>query len=537
MSDDLDLRGIDQRHEPNPQFRAALQHRLVAIMNGTDANVVTEMHDLVTMDLEPTIAPSAPSRNRRLVAQVILAAAAVVVVALVANRDDDATPADQPSPAVTVPSTTPPRPLRTAPEDPELLAPGTYFVDEVAGTPTPRIFVTIGAGWSTDGDGQELWTNRRHPPRRPEDLVGFIMFSRPDKVYLDACHLNDGFYPGPATTLDGLVTALMEQQGGWVDVTAPSDISIDGYPGKTFQRTVPAVLTDCPNMTPGRMRDPELDGNALRSWLNENEESVAGWYYEPGQVETLMVLDIDGTVVVINANLWVTASATDRAEFADVLDSIRIDPRPLPNSRSSEDPLAPGTYYVDEVDGTPTPRISATLDSGWYDDDSRSGWSNIAKGRWPDGIDDVTFSNPVAVYADSCHPTDGFYAGSVATVDGLVNALTEQQGGWVDVTVPSDISIDGYVGKAFQRTAPAAMSGCTDSDGGTGDPHRGRFFDWMTADGISMGHEPGQVETLWVLDLDGTVVVIRTELWPGPSATEHADFADAVLDSIRIEQT
>ncbi len=38
-----------------------------------------------------------------------------------------------------------------------------------------------------------------------------------------------------------------------------------------------------------------------------------------------MVLDIDGTVVVINTNLWPGSSAADRAEFAAVLDSIRID--------------------------------------------------------------------------------------------------------------------------------------------------------------------------------------------------------------------
>ena len=50
------------------------------------------------------------------------------------------------------------------------------------------------------------------------------------------------------------------------------------------------------------------------------------------------------------------------------------------------------------------------------------------------------------------------------------------------------------------------------------------------------GYAPGQIETLWVLDIDGTVVVISTELWPGPSATAHADFADAVLDSIRIDR-
>jgi hypothetical protein len=47
-------------------------------------------------------------------------------------------------------------------------------------------------------------------------------------------------------------------------------------------------------------------------------------------------------------------------------------------------------------------------------------------------------------------------------------------------------------------------------------------------------YEPGQVETLWVLDIDGTVVVISTGPWPEPTPTDHADFAADVLDSIRI---
>ena len=47
-------------------------------------------------------------------------------------------------------------------------------------------------------------------------------------------------------------------------------------------------------------------------------------------------------------------------------------------------------------------------------------------------------------------------------------------------------------------------------------------------------YEPGEIETLWVLDIDGTVVVISTALWPEPSAAAHADFAADVLDSIRI---
>ena len=160
--------------------------------------------------------------------------------------------------------------------------------------------------------------------RRPQDDVGFIAFSRPDRVYLDACHLSDGFQPGPVTTLFGLVSAL-SQQRGWADVTTPLDISVDGYPGKTFQRTAPAVISDCPNMAPGHMRRPEFGGDGLKSWQNEHDSNFGGAYYEPGQVETLMILDIDGTVIVINANLWAQSSAADRAEYAAVLDSIRID--------------------------------------------------------------------------------------------------------------------------------------------------------------------------------------------------------------------
>ena len=106
----------------------------------------------------------------------------------------------------------------------------------------------------------------------------------------------------------------------------PTDISVDGYLGKTFQRTAPAVRSDCRNVLKGHMRTPGAEGRPLRSWQSSiGPEGWGGNYYEPGQLETLLVLDIDGTVVVINANLWAGTSAADRAEFADVLDSIRID--------------------------------------------------------------------------------------------------------------------------------------------------------------------------------------------------------------------
>ena len=105
-----------------------------------------------------------------------------------------------------------------------------------------------------------------------------------------------------------------------------------------------------------------------------------------------MVLDIDGTVVVITANCGRGHRRRIALEFDAVLDSIRI-ARALPNN-SGESPLDPGTYYVDEVNGTPIPRIYATLDSGWYDLDRQPGWVHIAKGRLPGGTGYVAITNP-----------------------------------------------------------------------------------------------------------------------------------------------
>src|SRR5215204_2640528 len=88
--------------------------------------------------------PTATDEHRKapklVVVAVLLAAATVIAIVLVAIRNDDpVTPADQPSPTVTVPPAVPPRALFGT-ED-ERFVPGTYFVDEVAGSPTPRIFV------------------------------------------------------------------------------------------------------------------------------------------------------------------------------------------------------------------------------------------------------------------------------------------------------------------------------------------------------------------------------------------------------------
>lgn len=179
--------------------------------------------------------------------------------------------------------------------------------------------------------------------------------------------------------------------------------------------------------------------------------------------------------------------------------------------------LAPGTYTVDEVDGTPTTPILVTVGDGWKTLDPR--WA-IGKGIGQG----MTFSRPVRVMLDACHPGDGYHPGPVTTLEGLVAALTEQRG-WIDVTNPSDISIDGYAGKAFQRAVPADLSGCS----------FGSFGEFTSWDGPfhSPYYQAGETSTIWVLDLDGTVIVVEARLDAGQPA-EAAEELAAMLDSIRI---
>jgi len=109
-------------------------------------------------------------------------------------------------------------------------------------------------------------------------------------------------------------------------VTAPSDISIDGYNGKAFQRTSPADMSDC---TRDRV-PPAAGANSsyplFPSFETQDEDRNLGWsYYETGETETLWVVEVDGTIVILNTRVSAGQPAAAHAEFAAALDSVRID--------------------------------------------------------------------------------------------------------------------------------------------------------------------------------------------------------------------
>jgi len=244
--------------------------------------------------------------KRVLLAGLLVAAAVVAIVLVAIRKDDPASPADQPFPTVTVPPTTRPQALSGTATNGrfggERFAPGTYFVDDVGGSPTPRITVILDNGWESFKPGNSVGIYK--------EGTGTLAFSRPQGVYKDACHWEDGLVEGPLTTLDGLVAAFSEQ-GGWVDVTPPSDFSVDGYTGKSFQRTAPANYTDC-------------DQRAFYSWTDAD---LNKYNYLAGDIETLRFLDLNGTVIAIDTVMIPGHyDAIAPAELATIVDSIHIEP-------------------------------------------------------------------------------------------------------------------------------------------------------------------------------------------------------------------
>jgi hypothetical protein len=115
------------------------------------------------------------------------------------------------------------------------------------------------------------------------------------------------------TTLDGLVTALTEQQG-WADVTAPTGVTVSGYTGKQFQRIAPADQTGC-----------NTNDAPFRSWETDGVGEPDYFWYQRGDTETVLVLDVNGTIIIINTVASDGREDPAAAPLAAMLDSIRIE--------------------------------------------------------------------------------------------------------------------------------------------------------------------------------------------------------------------
>jgi hypothetical protein len=131
------------------------------------------------------------------------------------------------------------------------------------------------------------------------------------------------------------------------------------------------------------------------------------------------------------------------------------------------------------------------------------------------------------VYADGCKwEGTRLDRSEVSSVDGLAAALATQNG--LRVSTPTDVTVDGYAGMYMERRVPARTI-ISDCDGA-------QFRVYLVPGWGSRYLVPGQLQRLWILDVDGVPLVIDASTQPGTSAEVRAELLQMV-ESIQIDQS
>ena len=110
------------------------------------------------------------------------------------------------------------------------------------------------------------------------------------------------------------------------------------------------------------------------------------------------------------------------------------------------------------------------------------------------------------------------------TVDGLASALAAVP--LRNATTPVDVTVDGYTGKYLEWSVPDAIdfATCDKEDG------EARFQSWTGR----WQQGPGQVDRLWILDIDGARLVMDAWYAKETTAVDRAELTQ-IMDSIRFE--
>lgn len=172
------------------------------------------------------------------------------------------------------------------------------------------ITVTIpAAGWYG-----EIGTGilRKNDDPYPPDGAGMITFGGELYVYGDPCQWSGTAPETPATTADELVTALGAQ--ALRDASAPMDITLDGYAGKSITLHVPedAVFEDC-------------DESTFGSWTIRADLEPYRHQQGPGQIDEIWAVDVDGVLVVIDWTYYAGTPAEDVAELRAIVESATLE--------------------------------------------------------------------------------------------------------------------------------------------------------------------------------------------------------------------
>ena len=262
--------------------------RLVERALAEQAQDMTAVPDVAALVARGTRA----RRRRRAILISIVAAVVIGAVAVSPMLRTTAVPA---------PVSQPPSPTLSA-EPTAMLGPGrgtSYFAGS---QPRVDLTLTMPAGWAIE------YAMVRKSGRNPEIAVAFMDVAN---IYTDGCQwrLVD---PKPGPSVDDLVSAYAKVPGS----EPAEDVTLDGFTGKQIQVTVPDYIAkDCKKGGFGFLQqDNDPGAGDQPSWM----ATLPGGEYK------VLILDVDGTRLVIFVDYPPNVSAQDRTDMDGIVSSIDI---------------------------------------------------------------------------------------------------------------------------------------------------------------------------------------------------------------------
>ena len=116
-------------------------------------------------------------------------------------------------------------------------------------------------------------------------------------VYGDPCQWMSTIPAKPATTPDEIAAAFAAQ--ALTDATAPVDVTVGGFAGKAVTLHVP-ITFDLPNST-REERFADCDRDVFAFYGVEGEAAEARNAQGAGQLDELWILDVNGSIVILDA--------------------------------------------------------------------------------------------------------------------------------------------------------------------------------------------------------------------------------------------
>jgi hypothetical protein len=198
-------------------------------------------------------------------------------------------------------------------------------------------------------------------------------------------------------------------------------------------------------------------------------------------------------------------------------------------------PLEPGTYFMDpDLDPSTSLRVVYEVAAdGWVQ------WLGASKFA-ADGHVAVSITTVSNLVRHGCRDHSRLDPPIGPTADDLATALAELAPFRV-TSPPTDVTIYGYRGKHLELIVPNLPMTGRGNDRRFAECAGGKLKSWVDplsrpyAEDAFYGYTgPGYTEEFWILDIDGSRLMIAAERSPG-SPPDDVDAQRAILDSIRIE--